>query len=217
MSFETARYLSKATGRAKSDVANKLVSMFLHDLSRKVSALVGVSITDSSYTDAVQSTFGPRCAYCERDLERDRVAVEHLDGMNRYRGGLHVAGNVVVSCKQCNNEKRRDDSHKVLRLAATGWESFLSHDSTRCDAGCKTCEYWWTHWPDEGERQNKLTAALKRIRTFRSTFPTSIAFSERARTELPVLLERLYRDCQNFAATEIAQAIQAALGVLSPR
>lgn len=216
MSFDTAGYLAKATARAKSDVANKLVSMFLHELSRKTSALVGVSVTDATYTGAVQRIFGANCAYCERELESDRAAVEHLDGMNRYRVGLHIAGNVVVSCKRCNSEKRRDDSLKVLRLAVTGWESFLAHDSTQCEAACKTCHYWRFLWPDDAERQRRLAAAADRIRNFRSGFPASTALCQRARTEFPPLLDRLYRDCQNFAATEITAAIQTALGVLSP-
>ena len=217
MSFDTTRYLAKATGRAKSDVANKLVSMFLHELSRKLNVLVGVSVTDSAYTAAVEKTFGARCAYCERDLEHDRAAVEHLDGMNRYRVGLHIAGNVIVSCKRCNSEKRRDDSVKVLRLAATGWESFLAHDGSRCGAECKTCHYWRAVWPDEAERRSNLLAKGEKIRNFRSSFSASIELCERARTEFPPLLERLYRDCQNFAATEIGAAIHDALAVLSPR
>ncbi len=36
MSFDTSGYLRRATGRAKSDVANKLVSMYLHDVSRRL-------------------------------------------------------------------------------------------------------------------------------------------------------------------------------------
>ena len=54
--------------------------------------------------------------------------------MNRYRAGLHCPGNVLVACKMCNSEKRRDDSLRVLSLATSGWESFLSHDGTRCAA-----------------------------------------------------------------------------------
>jgi len=100
MSFDTSKYLANATSRAKSDVANKLVSMFLHELSRRLSAEVGGGVTDPEYTRAVAETFGTGCAYCDRPLEPDRASVEHLDGMNRHRVGLHVAGNVVVSCKR---------------------------------------------------------------------------------------------------------------------
>ena len=122
MSFQTATYLRKATSRAKSDVANKMVSMFLHDLSRKVNSSLGANVTDIRYADAVTAAFGNSCCYCSRSLEHDRAAVEHLDGMNRFRVGLHIQGNVIVACKRCNGEKRRDDQPRELSLAESGWE-----------------------------------------------------------------------------------------------
>ena len=152
MNFETSAYLRKATSRAKSDVANKLVSMLLHDVSRKISLKLGMSVTDASYANAVQEAFGANCCYCRSALEKDRAAVEHLEGMNRFRLGLHIPGNVIVACKRCNGEKRRDDQLKILTLAESGWESFLSHDSTRCGDNCTNCRYWKTIWPDAAER-----------------------------------------------------------------
>ena len=207
MSFDTAVYLSRATSRAKSDVANKLVSMFLHDLSRRVSAAVGMTIADDRYTSAVASRFGSRCAYCLRSLEPDRASVEHLDGMNRYRVGLHVVGNVIVACKRCNGEKRRDDSLRELRLADSGWRSFLAHTADRCPAACKTCNYWTTVWPDASERIKSLNVSEAKISEFRAGFPAAVALCERARTALPQALDRLYRDCQAFATASIAKAI----------
>ena len=46
MSFNVAAALRKSTGRAKSDVANKLVSMFLHEVSRKACAAGGMNVSD---------------------------------------------------------------------------------------------------------------------------------------------------------------------------
>lgn len=216
MNFDTMAHLGRATGRAKSDVANKLVSMFLHELSQKLTTSVGFSVKNPAYTASVFKTFGANCAYCERALEAGRVAVEHLDGMNRYRVGLHIAGNVIVACRTCNSEKRRDDSIKVLRLASTGWESFLAHDGSRCESNCKTCRYWRTVWPDDAQRNTKLSEVLERIRTFRSAFPASIALYERARAQFSPLLEKLYRDGQAFAANEITSAVASALSFLKP-
>jgi len=142
MSFDSSAYLRRATGRAKSDVANKLVSMFLHEISRRLASGLDFGVTDPNYAFAVFKAFGNACCYCGRALESDRAAVEHLDGMNRFRVGLHIPGNVIVSCTRCNREKRRDDSTPKLVLADSGWESFLSHDSTRCVAGCNSCAYW---------------------------------------------------------------------------
>ena len=49
MSFDTSAYLRRATGRAKSDVANKLVSMFLHDVSRRLCASLELKVSDPRY------------------------------------------------------------------------------------------------------------------------------------------------------------------------
>src|SRR6187431_2662188 len=126
--FDTSTYLRKATGRAKSDVANKLVSMLLHDISRRFAQFTKQSVADASYAKAVTAAFGNSCLYCGRLLEYDRSAVEHLEGMNRFRLGLHIPGNVAVACVKCNREKRRDDQLSHLTLAQSGWESFLSHN-----------------------------------------------------------------------------------------
>ena len=211
MTFDTARYLGKATARAKSDVANKLASMFLHELSRKLSVKIGLSVSDKIYTSDVERTFGHRCAYCARDLEPDRAAVEHLDGMNRYRAGLHIVGNVVVSCKPCNSEKRRDDSLKRLSLAASGWESFLSHDSKKCPVTCKTCDYWRAVWPNEIERNRSLDGSIARIRAFRKNFEKAEAFRAKAVRELPHVIETIYREGQNYAQTVIENALKSAM------
>ena len=114
--------LRSETRRAKSDVANKLISMFLHELSRKISEGWPIKVEGEEYEEVVRKRFNNRCPYCSRDLANTPPVIEHLDGMSRYRAGLHVPGNVLVACKKCNSEKRRDDSLKVLSLARFGWE-----------------------------------------------------------------------------------------------
>jgi hypothetical protein len=194
MEFRTSLHLSKATSRAKSDVANKLVSMLLHEISRRVTVKAGgLSVTDPSYTERVEQSFGHLCLYCGRSLENDRAAVEHLDGMNRFRLGLHVPGNVAVACIWCNREKRRDDQRTQLTLASTGWESFLSHDGKRCDPGCKTCAYWLKMLPDAKARWKHLKEARRKIHVFRANFATVIQESEKVRNALHDSVERLYR------------------------
>lgn len=177
--------------------------MFLHRLSRNVTEIIGEAITDPSYATAVASMFGSKCAYCGRALDKDRVAVEHLDGMNRFRLGLHLTGNVVVSCKRCNTEKRRDDQRPILVLAQTGWESFLSHDSTRCESSCKSCSYWASIWPDDSSRRQNMEEALSRLRVFRDRYHTANDWINQHRILLNEQVERLYRDGQVYAVTEI--------------
>lgn len=197
--------LKKATGRAKSDVANKLVSMFLHEVSRRIAAELRLRVSDEPYAQQVEKSFGPNCAFCEIQLERDRLAVEHLEGMNRVRLGLHIPGNVVLACKECNREKRRDDQLESLVLAQTGWGSFLAHNRKRCPSSCKTCGYWESKWPDESIRSNKLSAAVIRIQSFQDQFTS---FANRA-SELKAIIRRdveaLYREGQDFATSRISQ------------
>lgn len=153
-------------------------------------------------------TFGDDCAYCGRPLEADRAAVEHLDGMNRFRVGLHIPGNVVVACNRCNREKRRDDSLSDLVLASNGWECFLSHDSTRCKPGCKTCAYWGSVWPVLSERAQRLQKVLERLVVFRSRYPEAIQWGNRARHALRHKMESIYREGQEFATVRIKSAVE---------
>jgi hypothetical protein len=195
--------LRSATRRAKSDVANKLVSMFLHELSRKVSAAWPFKVDSEAYEQLARTTFNNQCPYCSRDLADVAAVIEHLDGMNRYRAGLHVPGNVLVACRMCNSEKRRDDSLKVLTLASTGWESFLSHNSTRCPPTCLTCAYWMRVWEDSNERKTRMSGNLERIRRFRRGFVDFEQTIPPLSKTLPSMLTNLYSDCQNFAENEI--------------
>jgi len=200
---DAASRVRSATSRAKSDVANKLVSMFLHELSRRVSERWPIKIDSPEYEQLVRQFFGNRCPYCLRDLAGADSIIEHPDGMNRYRAGLHVPGNVVIACKRCNSEKRRDDSLKVLSLAGSGWASFLSHDGSQCASSCSTCLYWEGVWPDETERKRRLPENLQRIESFRNNFPELAKILPSLGATLPDLLAKLYADCQTFAETEV--------------
>ena len=194
--------LRTATRRAKSDVANKLISMFLHELSRDVSKASSIKVESEAYAECVRRAFSNRCPYCNVDLLTVVPVVEHLDGMNRHRVGLHVAGNVLVSCKRCNNEKRRDDSLSELVLASSGWESFLSHDG-RCGERCNTCAYWKLVWPIDSERLTSLSKSARRILEFRGQFPELDILRQAVSLALPGLVGKLYSDCQEFAEREI--------------
>jgi hypothetical protein len=200
--------LRTATRRFKSDVANKLVGMFLHEVSRRISRGWLLRVDGEEYEKLVRERFSNLCPYCSRDLTNTLPVVEHLDGMNRYRAGLHVAGNVLVACRRCNGEKRRDDSLKTLSLAASGWESFLSHDGSRCAASCLTCAYWKSIWEDEIERRLRLSQNLQKIRSFRSEFPEFGRALPSLAGTLPALLSKLYSDCQAFAETEIKSLLE---------
>ncbi len=209
-------HLRSATRRAKSDVANKIVSMFLHELSRRIAESWHFRVDGEEYENLVRKWFNNQCPYCCRPLADGGAVVEHLDGMNRYRAGLHVAGNVLVACRRCNSEKRRDDSARTLSLAESGWASFLSHDGTRCAAPCPTCRYWSSVWEDEAERKTRMSENSERIRSFRAAFPEFERILPVVREALPELLTKLYSDCQSFAESEIGTLLEGLERILDP-
>ena len=204
MTVDVAAALRKSTGRAKSDVANKLVSLFLHEVSRKVCAAGELSVSDPRYSKSVVAAFGQCCLYYGTELIDSAVpVVEHLNGMNRFSVGLHVPGNVAMSCKSCNNKKRDDD--QKLPLSENGWESFLSHDGTRCSPTCRTCAYWRRFWPDSDLQQLSLAAARERVLRFQDPYQQFVNWSAMVRGTLRAKIETLYRDCQRFATSEIGK------------
>ena len=182
--------------------------MFLHESSRRISQKWPIRVDSEEYGELVRRLFNNSCPYCSRNLTDTVAVIEHLDGMNRYRTGLHVPGNVLVACRRCNGEKRRDDSLKVLLLAGSGWESFLSHAGTGCTSSCLTCKYWTTVWEDETERRVRLSENLERIRSFRRGFSELEQVFPSLAEALPVLLTKLYSDCQAFAETEITSLLE---------
>lgn len=214
MSDATSK-LRTATRRFKSDVANKIVGMFLHEVSRRISRTWPLRVDGEEYETLVRERFDNMCPYCSRTLTGTMPVVEHLDGMNRYRAGLHVTGNVLVACRSCNGEKRRDDQSRDLSLAASGWESFLSHDGSRCAKSCPTCAYWKSIWEDDTERGLRLSENLRRIRSFRSAFPEFEQALPSLTETLPPLLATLYTDCQAFAETEIKSLLERFEGMRS--
>lgn len=182
--------------------------MCLHELSRRISQNWPVKVDSEEYENFVRERFNNHCPYCSCDLTTTESVIEHLDGMNRYRAGLHVPGNVLVACRRCNSEKRRDDSLRILLLAGLGWESFLSHDGARCDAPCRTCRYWESIWEDETERSLRLKENLQRLRAFRSAFSEFEKVLPFHMATQPALLTKLYSDCQTFAETEIKSLLE---------
>ena len=206
MSFDVTSALRKSTGRAKSDVANKLVSMFLHEVSRKACTAGGMSVSAPRYTDSVIAAFGKKCLYCSIELTNSVVpVVEHLNGMNRFSVGLHVPGNVAISFKNCNNKKRIDDQQ--LPLAENGWESFLSHGGNRCAPECKTCAYWRIIWPEINVRTTTLAETKERVFRFQQDYQQFVRWSANARGTLRAKIQLLYRDCQRFATDEIEKLV----------
>lgn len=208
--FDSARLLAKAGGRAKSDVANKLVSMALHQLSQQLESRL--TVRSEQYRQAVREEFRNCCPYCDEPLSSSsNTILEHLDAMNQFRAGLHVPGNVLPACRPCNLEKRRDDQARALPDGVGGWEQFLSHDSTSCKLGCKTCMYWEKKWSGftVEQRRCKLQTQARRIAAFRERFlpPGAQELSKRIAPQL----RHFYESAQAFAKDRTSGLVQDAL------
>lgn len=209
MNVDVAARLKRATSRAKSDVANKLISMLLHDLSRQVSKETGLSVNSTEYGRMYAEFFGDKCPYCTKTLKDGSIAVEHLEGMNRRRAGLHIPGNVMIACSTCNREKRRDDQTSELTLSSTGWGSFLSHDGSGCATGCKSCLYWENIITQPNVRSEKLKVARERILSFQSqpAIERCIKMGLIIQKKSILLLEPFYREGQEFAENRIKELV----------
>ncbi len=44
------------------------------------------------------------CHYCMKSLKKDECTMDHV--LPIVRGGRSTKGNVVISCKECNNQKK---------------------------------------------------------------------------------------------------------------
>jgi 5-methylcytosine-specific restriction endonuclease McrA len=51
----------------------------------------------------MQLTQGGFCAYCQRQHEPDKLAIDHVIPIKQ--GGRHEAANIVLACKRCNSSK----------------------------------------------------------------------------------------------------------------
>lgn len=202
--FDATERLRNAVARAKSDVANKLVAMVLHEVSARVASPGEVRSVE--YRSAVRATFQNRCPYCGEALNVHNTVIEHLDAMNQTRAGLQVPGNVLPACRPCNLEKRRDDQAQLPPLGDSGWDSFLRHDGTRCVPGCKTCDYFASKEPDLVRRRKLLHDNLNRIAQFREQYLPEVV--KRVSSLLSEPLQRLYTHTQDMAVLETERFIQ---------
>jgi 5-methylcytosine-specific restriction endonuclease McrA len=55
------------------------------------------------------------CHYCRRQVGRDQLTMDHVVPLSR--GGKSKKGNLVATCKECNNKKKY--------LLPIEWEAYL--------------------------------------------------------------------------------------------
>lgn len=203
--------LRRRNQRQKSDVAQKMVAMCLHNLSSKlVKEWPNLRVETLGYSQSVREAFGEACAFCDSMLATD-THVEHLVAMNRARCGLHIAGNVVLSCKRCNNAKRRDDQAITRTTGTSGWDNFLGHNGSCGPRPCSTCAYWETRVASPTARRDYLSTRSAKILTFRKDFRDIDTRS------FAKALETVYRKWQDEAESATEGFTQAALASIFER
>lgn len=100
--------------RSYADVPNRIVRLFLQEAGRQYDSNRGYP-KFGSMPQALLDRFGGQCAYCGANPPPVLVA-EHLVPMNRESVGLHAWGNIVPSCKGCNDIKKGDAWHVHSQL-----------------------------------------------------------------------------------------------------
>lgn len=101
--------------RARSDIANTALRIFLQEMGSAYDEERGLKVYDGKkHFPEVRKFFGERCCYCGDKLVTGRIAQDHLIAMNKTDLGLHAWGNVVPACQDCNAKKQ-----------GTHWKDFL--------------------------------------------------------------------------------------------
>lgn len=105
---------------------NRIVRLFLQEAGRQYDANRGYG-RFGSMPQSLLARFGGRCAYC--GAPTPKAVEEHLVPMNRTSVGLHAWGNIVPSCKPCNDVKSGntwqshpqldDDRHEMIATYVT--------------------------------------------------------------------------------------------------
>lgn len=104
--------------RTRSDISNIAVRMLLQEESSKYKAHTNKQIFE---------ILGKKCIYCESETD---ITIDHLVPINKKDCGLHIAGNLVPACRECNHEK-----------SGKSWRFFANSAATeRIEAFLKTYE-----------------------------------------------------------------------------
>ncbi len=97
--------------KARADIANTAVRIFLHDMGVAYDQKNGREPwTKAKHLPIVKEFFGNKCCYCGVDFSAAEPAFEdHLIPTNKTDLGLHAWGNIVPACRECNAKKQGSD------------------------------------------------------------------------------------------------------------
>jgi hypothetical protein len=106
--------------KAKSDIANTAVRIFLQDFGAEYDAVRELpKYVKAKHLPEIVEFFDNRCCYCGVGFGAGTPPVQdHLVPLNRSDLGLHAWGNVVPSCAACNAFKQGKPWHEVVAARA---------------------------------------------------------------------------------------------------
>jgi hypothetical protein len=106
--------------KARSDIANTAVRIFLQDFGAEYDTLRGKpKYAKAKHLPEIAEFFGGRFCYCGADFGAGEPPVQdHLVSLNRTDLGLHAWGNIVPSCHKCNAFKQGKPWHEVVAAKA---------------------------------------------------------------------------------------------------
>lgn len=99
---------AKANARYRGNAIGNAQNLFVRNV---LSNLGNESFSQRDW-EATKDYFGHRCAYC--GAESDKLVMEHAIPINKVSLGEHRLGNLVPSCKACNDAKGDKDYRQFL-------------------------------------------------------------------------------------------------------
>jgi HNH endonuclease len=105
--------------RAKSDIANMAIRIFLQEMGRAYDEERQLPPYNSKqHFPTVRQFFEERCCYCGMDFASTAAHQDHLIPVNKTDLGLHAWGNIVPACQECNAKKHGSDWRDFIVLRA---------------------------------------------------------------------------------------------------
>lgn len=98
--LKNARYRGNAIGNSQN--------LFIRNI---LSNLGNESFSESDWNET-KNYFDNKCAYC--GMENENLVMEHAIPINKLDLGEHRLGNLVPSCKECNNKKHHANYRNFL-------------------------------------------------------------------------------------------------------
>lgn len=98
---------SRSNSRYRGNAIGNAQNLFI----RNVLSSLGLEFFNEEDWNSTKDYFSRRCAYCGAETE---LLIEHAIPINKEKLGEHRLGNLVPSCKSCNNNKGGKDFKKFL-------------------------------------------------------------------------------------------------------